>query len=382
MVRAVVSVDGCHTDGVGVSPVHAGLFAAAHDQDAHGGLDVARSDVVSVLPEPSVAHVVLALLKVREVSQRLRGCVQFVPVEPAEALHGAFRADPVEEAPAEAVLLLRRGLLQPQGEAAAVEVVGGVGEVVGEQGVREGVAEGVLQGGLPVGEAEHARHRAVAARQAVPLGQRRHQVDSLAGDDAGERLGPGRLLRRHARLPEGQRHLAQLGRADTHAGQAEQRVRALAERAAKRPAALRSVPGRRRGPARDPQRRPQGGGAPRDVALGSLRPAQNGQQTHRAHAVPALHPARPEPRKKRAEKHEQVFARRREQARVGLRRALRDAVRAAGRGLQLPQDGLDVRPFRAGQPQRTGFFYRSTRPPARSSAGRARGRAACRPCPP
>ena len=135
MVRAVVSVDGCHTDGVGVSPVHAGLFAAARDQDAHGGLDVARSDVVSVLPEPSVAHVVLALLKVREVSQRLRGCVQFVPVEPAEALHGAFRADPVEEAPAEAVLLLRRGLLQPQGEAAAVEVVGGVGEVVGEQDV-------------------------------------------------------------------------------------------------------------------------------------------------------------------------------------------------------------------------------------------------------
>ena len=135
-------------------------------------------------------------------------------VEPAEAPGGAFRPAPVEQSAAKAELPGGDLLLQAQREAAGMEVVGGVGEVVDEQGMREGVAKSVLQGGLPVGYAEERP------------GDRRH--------------------------------------------------------------------GRRR-------------------------------------------PARILPR-------------------VGLRRALRDAVRAAGRGLQLPQDGLDVRPFGAGQPRRQAFF--------------------------
>lgn len=105
MVRAVAGVDGGHTDGVGVPPVHAGLLAAAYDQDAHGRLDMARADVVAVLPEPAVAHVVLALLKVQQIGQRFRRGVQLGLVKPPNAFGSAFRTGPVEQSPAEAVFL-------------------------------------------------------------------------------------------------------------------------------------------------------------------------------------------------------------------------------------------------------------------------------------
>jgi hypothetical protein len=131
-------MDGRHADGVFMPPVHAGLFAAARDEHAHGGLDVPGCDVAPLFPEPAVAHVVLALLKVEQVLRRVRRGVQFLLVEPPEAFHGALRAVPEEKAAAEAVFPLRL-----QREAAGVEVIGGVGEVVGEQGVGEGVAEGV-----------------------------------------------------------------------------------------------------------------------------------------------------------------------------------------------------------------------------------------------
>lgn len=71
-------------------------------------------------------------------------------------------------------------------------------------------------------------------------------------------VGRGRLLRSDARLPEGQRHFPQLGHADVYARQPQQRVRALAERAAQRPAAFLRLPRRRRGLALDPECRAQG----------------------------------------------------------------------------------------------------------------------------
>ena len=182
-MRAIAGVDGGHADGIGVTPVHPCLLAAAHDQHPHGRLHMSRADVIAVLPEPAVAHIILPFLQVQQFLQGLGRGFEPVGVKTPDAPDDAFRPDTVEQPPAEAVLLRGGSLAQPEGEAAGAEVPGGVREVVREQGVGEGVAQGTLQGGLPVGQAQHARRRAAAACKPVLFDLCGERLDVLAGDE-------------------------------------------------------------------------------------------------------------------------------------------------------------------------------------------------------
>ena len=136
-MRAVVRVDGRHAYGVGVSPVHAGLLAAAYDQYAHDRLDMARADVVAVSPQPAIAHVVLALLEVEQMGQRLLGRLQLLRVEPPEAPGHASRANPVEQPAADAELL--RGWLFAQAQRQPTAMLAGLDEGVDVAGFCLGV---------------------------------------------------------------------------------------------------------------------------------------------------------------------------------------------------------------------------------------------------
>ena len=104
-MRAVVGVDGADAFGVGEAPVHAGLLAAAHDEDPRGGLDMAGADEVAVPAEPAVAHVVEALFEVGEFVEGSLGGAEGIPVASCDAPDDAVRAAPVQQALEEAVFL-------------------------------------------------------------------------------------------------------------------------------------------------------------------------------------------------------------------------------------------------------------------------------------
>ena len=57
-----------------------GLFAATDDEHAYGHFDMARAYVIAVSPEPAVADVFLAFLKVEQIEHRLLGTLQEIRV--------------------------------------------------------------------------------------------------------------------------------------------------------------------------------------------------------------------------------------------------------------------------------------------------------------
>ncbi len=63
--------DGADARGVVVAPVHPGLLAPPRHEDSRGGLYVAGRYVVSVFPQPAVAHVVAPFVEVVERVLRL-----------------------------------------------------------------------------------------------------------------------------------------------------------------------------------------------------------------------------------------------------------------------------------------------------------------------
>ena len=89
--------DGADADGVFVTPVHAGLFAASDDQDSGGGFDMPGGDEEAGLSELAVAHVLLALADVVEFLIGFRAGAESLRIFGFEAFDNGGGPDSVQE---------------------------------------------------------------------------------------------------------------------------------------------------------------------------------------------------------------------------------------------------------------------------------------------
>ena len=135
--------DGADARGIVVPPMHAGLLASSGYVGAAGGLNMSGGDVEAVFSEEGVAHGLGAFFEVGEFLVGSGGVVQRGAVRVFESTDKGECAVPEEETFKPAVLLPCGDIRQMKFETEGMQMLVGVVEVGGEDGVGEGLLRDV-----------------------------------------------------------------------------------------------------------------------------------------------------------------------------------------------------------------------------------------------